>query len=140
MFKRLSYVILPLVGLSISMIWIFGTMVLLGISFTTMTVALIPLLMGLGVDYSVHLFHNYRTELKKGKTPGEAITASIKDIGMAMFLATLTTVIAFLSFLTASVPPLRDFGLLCAIGIIYTFITAITIQPSFRYSSKRRKI
>ena len=139
MFKRLSYVILPLVSLSISMIWIFGTMVLLGISFTTMTVALIPLLMGLGVDYSVHLFHNYRTELKKGKTPGEAITASIKDIGMAMFLATLTTVIAFLSFLTASVPPLRDFGLLCAIGIIYTFITAITIQASFRYILDRNK-
>jgi hydrophobe/amphiphile efflux-3 (HAE3) family protein len=139
MFKRLSYVILPLVSLSISMIWIFGTMVLLGISFTTMTVALVPLLMGLGVDYSVHLFHNYRTELKKGKTPGEAITASIKDIGMAMFLATLTTVIAFLSFLTASVPPLRDFGFLCAIGIIYTFITAITIQASFRYILDRNK-
>jgi predicted RND superfamily exporter protein len=139
MFKRLSYVILPLVSLSISMIWIFGTMVLLGISFTTMTVALVPLLMGLGVDYSVHLFHNYRTELKNGNTPGEAIKASIKDVGMAMFLATLTTVIAFLSFLTASVPPIRDFGFLCAIGIIYTFITAITIQASFRYILDRNK-
>ena len=139
MFKRFSYVILPLVSLSISMIWIFGTMVLLGISFTTMTVALVPLLMGLGVDYSVHLFHNYRSELKKGKTPGEAITSSIRDIGMAMFLATLTTVIAFLSFLTASVPPIREFGFLCAIGIIYTFITAITIQASFRYILDRSK-
>jgi hydrophobe/amphiphile efflux-3 (HAE3) family protein len=139
MFKRISYIILPLVSLSISMIWIFGTMVLLGISFNTMAVALVPLLMGLGVDYSVHLFHNYRTELKKGKTPGKAITSSIKDVGMAMFLATITTVIAFLSFLTASVPPLRDFGILCAIGIIYTFITAITIQASFRYILDRNK-
>ncbi len=139
MFKRLSYVILPLVSLSISMIWIFGTMVLLGMSFNTMTVALVPLLMGLGVDYSVHLFHNYRTELKKGNTPGKAIITSIKDVGLAMFLATLTTVIAFLSFLTASVPPLRDFGLLCAIGIVYTFITAITIQAAFRYILDRNK-
>jgi len=138
-FKRLSYVILPLVSLSISMIWVFGTMVFLGISFTTMAVALVPLLMGLGVDYSVHLFHNYRVELKNGKTSGEAITASIKDVGMAMFLATFTTVIAFLSFLTASIPPLRDFGILCAIGIIYTLITAITLQTSFRYILDRRK-
>ena len=139
MFKRLSYVILPLVSLSVSMIWIFGTMVFLGISFTTMAVAIVPLLMGLGVDYSVHLFHNYRVELKNGKTPGEAITASIKDVGMAMFLATFTTVIAFLSFLTASIPPLRDFGILCAIGIIYTLITAITLQTSFRYILDRKK-
>ena len=139
MFKRLSYVVLPLVSLSISMIWIFGTMVFLGISFTTMAVAIVPLLMGLGVDYSVHLFHNYRVELKNGKTPGEAITASIKDVGMAMFLATFTTVIAFLSFLTASIPPLRDFGILCAIGIIYTLITAITLQTSFRYILDRKK-
>ena len=139
MFKRLSYVILPLVSLSVSMIWVFGTMVFLGISFTTMAVAIVPLLMGLGVDYSVHLFHNYRVELKKGKTPGEAITASIKDVGMAMFLATFTTVIAFLSFLTASIPPLRDFGILCAIGIIYTLITALTLQTSFRYILDRKK-
>lgn len=139
MFKRLSYVIIPLVSLSVSMIWIFGTMVFLGISFTTMAVAIVPLLMGLGVDYSVHLFHSYRVELKKGKTPGEAITASIKDVGMAMFLATFTTVIAFLSFLTASIPPLRDFGILCAIGIIYTLITAITLQTSFRYILDRKK-
>lgn len=139
MFKRLSYVIIPLVSLSVSMIWIFGTMAFLGISFTTMAVAIVPLLMGLGVDYSVHLFHNYRVELKNGKTPGEAITASIKDVGMAMFLATFTTVIAFLSFLTASIPPLRDFGILCAIGIIYTLITAITLQTSFRYILDRKK-
>ena len=139
MFKRLSYVIIPLVSLSVSMIWIFGTMAFLGISFTTMAVAIVPLLMGLGVDYSVHLFHSYRVELKKGKTPGEAITASIKDVGMAMFLAAFTTVIAFLSFLTASIPPLRDFGILCAIGIIYTLITAITLQTSFRYILDRKK-
>jgi hydrophobe/amphiphile efflux-3 (HAE3) family protein len=104
-----------------------------------MTVALVPLLMGLGVDYSVHLFHNYRTELKNGENPGNAIIKSISDVGMAMFLATITTVIAFLSFLTASVPPLRDFGLLCAIGILYTFITALTIQASFRYILDRNK-
>ncbi len=138
-FRKLSYMILPLVGLSISIVWLIGTMVLLGIRFNTMAVALVPLLMGLGVDYSVHMFHNYRAELEKGRTPGEAITASIKDVGTAMFLAALTTMIAFLSFLTASIPPLRDFGVLCAIGIMYTFITTITLQASVRYVLDRRK-
>ena len=59
---------------------------------------------------------------------------TVLEIGTAMFLAMLTTVIAFLSFLSASVPPLRDLGLLLALGILYTFITAITLQASVRYS------
>jgi len=139
MFKRLSYVFLPLLSLSISIIWLFGTMVLFGISFNMMMVAVVPLLMGLGVDYSVHLFHNYKSELKKGNKPGKAIKNSIRDIGLAMFLATLTTVIAFLSFLTATVPPLRDFGLLCALGIIFTLINALTFQAAVRYLLDRNK-
>jgi len=139
MFKRVSYVILPLASLGISIIWLFGTMVLLQISFNMMMVAIVPLLMGLGVDYSVHLFHNYKSELNKGKTPGPAIIASIQDVGMAIFLATLTTVIAFLSFLTAGITPLRDFGVLCAFGIIYTLITALTFQTAARFILDRKK-
>jgi len=139
MFKRLSYVVLPLASLGISIIWLFGTMVLLGIGFNMMMVAIVPLLMGLGVDYSVHLFHNYKAELKKGKKPGPAIITSIQEVGMAIFLATLTTVIAFLSFLTAGIPPLRDFGVLCALGIIYTLITALTFQTAVRYLLDRKK-
>ena len=138
-FRRTSYVLLPLLALVVSAIWIFGTMVLLGIPFTTMSVAIIPLVLGLGVDYSVHLSHHYRLELSKGKTPAEAIKKSVFEIGTAMFLAMITTVIAFTSFLSASVPPLRDLGLLLALGIFFTFITAITLQASIRYVVDRKK-
>ena len=132
-FRKPSYVIIPLLGLTIAIIWLFGTMVLLGLPFMVMEVALIPMLMGLGVDYSVHLFHNYRVEIGKGQPPQEAISLSIREIGMPLLLATVTTFIAFLSFLTASMIPLRDFGILCAIGIAYTFIIAITFQAALRY-------
>jgi predicted RND superfamily exporter protein len=138
-FRRVSYVILPLLALVVSMIWIFGTMALLGIPFSTISIAIIPLIMGLGVDYSVHLSHHYRLELSKGKTPAEAIKKSVFEIGTAMFLAMITTVIAFLSFLSASIPPLRDLGLILALGIFFTFITAITLQASIRYTVDRKK-
>jgi len=138
-FRRGSYVVLPLLALMIAMIWLFGTMVLLGIAFNVMAAALIPLIMGLGVDYSVHFFHNYRAELTKGKTPAEAIKRSVKDIGTAMFLAWITTAIAFMSFLTSNMLPIRQFGLLLAVGITYTFITAITFLPAARYIIDRKK-
>ncbi len=138
-FRRTSYMILPLLALVVSVIWLFGTMVLLDIPFTTMSIAIVPLLLGLGVDYSVHLSHNYRLELSKGQTPAVAIKRSVLEIGTAMFLAMITTVIAFLSFLSASIPPLRDLGLLLGLGIFYTFITAITLQAAVRYVLDRKK-
>ena len=138
-FKRVSYVFLPLLGLAISLLWLFGTMSLLGIKFNALAVALVPLIMGLGVDYSVHMFHNYRTEIEKGRSPGEAIISSVTEVGTAMFLATITTCIGFLSFLTSSIPSIRNFGILCALGIIYTFIVTITLLASIRYIMDRGK-
>jgi len=138
-FRKPSYVILPMLTLVVSTIWLFGSMVLFGIAFNVIAVALIPLVLGLGVDYSVHLLHNYRVEIEDGKDPGTAIKNSVTEIGTAMFLAMLTTVIAFLSFLTASFPPLRDFGILLALGVIYTFITSLTLLAPLRYILDRRK-
>lgn len=114
-------------------------MALLEIPFNVIAVALFPVVLGLGVDYSVHLFHSYKTELIKGRTPGEAIQLSIDETGAAMFLAMVTTVIAFISFLSATVPPVRDFGILLALGVIYTFITAITFSAPLRYIVDKRK-
>ena len=138
-FRKTSYVLLPMLSLTVSMIWLLGTMVLMGIDFSVMAVALVPLILGLGVDYSVHLFHNYRAELEKNRTPAEAIKRSVKDIGTAMFLAWLTTFIAFMSFLSSSIMPIRQFGILLGIGITYTFITTITLSASIRYIIDKRK-
>jgi len=138
-FRRASYVFLPMLALVISTIWLFGSMVLLGVSFNVIAVALIPLIMGLGVDYSVHLFHNYRVELEGGLTPAQAIINTVSEVGTAMVLAMITTVIGFLSFLTASIGPVRDFGILLALGVLYTFITSLTLLPALRYLLDKRK-
>jgi hydrophobe/amphiphile efflux-3 (HAE3) family protein len=138
-FRKPSYVFLPMLTLMISAIWLLGTMAILGIDFNVMAVALIPLILGIGVDYAVHLFHNYRAEIEKGKTIGEAIKRSVTDIGAAIFLAWLTTFIAFMSFLSSNVPPIRDFGILLALGVTYTFITAITLLASLRYLLDKKK-
>ncbi len=136
-FRKPSYVLITIIALLISAIWLFGTMALLQIPFNVIAVAIFPIVLGLGVDYSVHLFHNYKTEIMKGRTPGHAMRKSIEEIGTAMFLAMTTTVIAFISFLSAKIPPVRDFGLILALGVIYTFITAITFSAPVRYIADR---
>jgi hydrophobe/amphiphile efflux-3 (HAE3) family protein len=138
-FRKPSYVFLPIIVFAFSCIWLFGTMALLGYSFNIIFVALLPLNIGLGVEYAVNLLYNYRTELKKGRTPAEAIRLSIKEVGVAIFLAWFTTAIAFLSFLTASLPPIRTFGVFLALGITYTFIISMTFLPALRHIVDRKK-
>ena len=138
-FRKPSYVFLPIIVFAFSCIWLFGTMALLGISFNIIAVALLPLNIGLGVEYSVNILFNYRTELKKGRTPAMAIRLSIKEVGIAIFLAWFTTFVAFLSFLSATLPPVRDFGIFLALGITNTFIITMTLLVSLRYILDRKK-
>jgi hydrophobe/amphiphile efflux-3 (HAE3) family protein len=138
-FRKPSYFLLPIIVFALSCIWLFGTMALLGVSFNIIAVALLPLNIGLGVEYSVNLLFNYRTEIRKGRTPAEAIRLSVKEVGIAIFLAWFTTFVAFLSFLSATLPPVRDFGIFLAIGITYTFIITLTFLVALRYIIDRKK-
>ena len=138
-FRKPSYFLLPIIVFAFSCVWLFGTMALLGISFNIIAVALLPLNIGLGVEYSVNLLFNYRTEIKKGRTPAEAIRLSINEVGLPIFLAWFTTFVAFLSFLSATLPPIRDFGIFLALGISYTFIITMTLLVALRYIIDRRK-
>jgi predicted RND superfamily exporter protein len=138
-FRKPSYILLPILVFAFSCIWLFGTMALLGVSFNVIAVALLPLNIGLGVEYSVNILFNYRTELQRGRTPAEAIRLTIKEVGIAIFLAWFTTFVAFLSFLSATLPPVRDFGIFLAIGITYTYIITMTFLMALRYIIDRRK-
>ncbi|UCE36581.1 MAG: RND family transporter [Thermoplasmata archaeon] len=131
-FRKISYVLIPVITLLIATIWTIGTMYLLGLSVTAMMVAVIPLLIGLGVDYSVHVLRRYQEELRKGKTVSKAIRSSIINVGGAIGLAMITTVIAFLSNLTSAVVPIRDFGISCAAGVFYAFLLTMTFHCAIR--------
>ncbi len=132
-FRRISYVIIPLVTLALAVLWTFGTMVLLEIEFTIITVAIIPLIIGLGVDYSVYISKRYQEELRAGQDISSAISSSVGSVGTAMFLAVVTTIIAFMSNLTSEIQPIREFGLVCGLGILYAFILTLTFHTSVRW-------
>lgn len=132
-FRDSSYVFLCVFTLLIAVIWTFATLVILGFEFTALEVAVVPLIIGMGVDDSVHFSRRYLEERENGERVGKAIGITFRSIGMAIFLTSLTTVIAFLSNSTSKVGPVRDFGIICAFGITYAFILTITFHLALRY-------
>jgi predicted RND superfamily exporter protein len=139
-FRKITYVLIPILTLIIATIWTIGTMYFLNLSITAMMVAVIPLLIGLGVDYSVHVLRRYQEELRKGVTVDIAIRRSIINVGGAIGLAMITTVIAFLSNLTSAVIPIRDFGISCAAGVFFAFFLTMTFHCAIRSLLDKRAL
>jgi hypothetical protein len=90
------------------------------------------LLIGLGVDYSIHITSRYREDASEGDAVADAVTVAIRTVGVALVLATITTSIGFLTNLTNDIPALREFGVLAAIGITASFFIMLTFVPAVR--------
>ena len=132
-FRDWSYVVFPILTLVLSVFWTFSFAGILGIQLTALAVAVIPLVVGLGIDFAVHLSRRYQEGLKAGKSIEESLLDAQLHTGQALTLAMFTTVIAFLSGISAGVGPVRDFSLLCAIGIFTSFMLSILFYTSLRY-------
>ena len=139
-FKRPSDIFTPLMIVGLSSMWAVGTMGYLGLEFTMLHVALVPLLFGLGIDYSVHMLNRYYEELEQGKHVKKAILTSITTVGVAISITVITTMIGFGSFMTSSLAPIRTLGAFAALGILFTFVLALTCMPAVLVIRDRRGV
>ncbi len=107
-------------------------------AFSSVTQIVPILLIGLGVDYAIHLTSRYREEIGEGDSVDGAMSGAVTSVGVALFLATITTVIGFLTNVFNPVPALKDFGILAAIGIVVAFLLMLTFVPAVRRVLDRR--
>ncbi|MBS3814938.1 MAG: RND family transporter [Hadesarchaea archaeon] len=129
-FRRISDTSLPFLVLGLGAIWMIGLMGFLSIPFTMIYVALVPVILGIGIDYTIHMLNRYYEERGNNLSAGDATTRSVKTVGTAISLTAITTIIGFSSFGVSDMPPVRDFGLLAAAGVFFIFALATTLLPS----------
>ena len=136
---------LTLLTIMMSIAWMQGFGVLLGPgylgwigAFSEMLQILPILLIGLGVDYAIHLNSRYREELGSDTPVDKSAGRATRTVGVALVLATVTTGVGFLTNVTNPVPALRDFGILAAIGIASAFWLMLTFFPAVRMTLDRR--
>lgn len=96
------------------------------------------LLIGLGVDYSIHMTTRYRQELAEGRSVDVSIGTAIRTVGVALVLATVTTAVGFLTNVTNDIPAVSEFGVLAAVGIAASFLLMLTFVPAVRELLDRR--
>ncbi len=124
-FRKMASVVLTMSAIGLAMLGFLFYMYIFGQAFTPMA-GLFPILMIIvSTSDVIHLLSKYIDELRKGKTRDEAIKITVKDIGMATFLTSVTTSIGFITLLFSRLQPIKDFGVNAAAGVMIAFLVIL---------------
>jgi uncharacterized protein len=117
---------LPTVLLGI--VWTFGLMGYLAIPLSMVTMAILPILIGLGVDFAIQFHNRYEEEFTKTGNAKEAIFSSIKNMGPAVGIAVTTMAAGFITLSVSKVPMIQDFGKMLSIGVFVIYFVELILM------------
>lgn len=123
-FRSFKYTLLAVIPLTIGTIWMVGLMAASGMKLSMMNFMAMPLIIGIGIDYGVHVLHRYRIE------GNGSIPLVMKFTGRAILLTSLTTMIGFGSMATGTHVGMAVFGLTLFFGVGACFISSSFILPA----------
>ncbi|AKD04739.1 MMPL family transporter [Pontibacter korlensis] len=129
-FRTAWGVLVPLVVVLLSVLWAMGVMGLFNTPIDLMTMLLPTIMFVVGMSDVVHILSRYMTEISNGISKLPALKLTVKEVGMATFLTSLTTAVGFLTLLTTAIVPIRNFGLYTAISIGLAYVLAFTVLPA----------
>ncbi|MBT4511811.1 MAG: RND family transporter, partial [Chloroflexi bacterium] len=116
---------LPLGVVIIGTIYTFGLMGIFDVPMTMISMAVFPILIGLGIDYGIQFHNRYDEEALKGQSVAQAIINSITHIGPAVGIALIAGCLGFVALQFSPVPMIQDFGLMLIIGVLSAYVVAI---------------
>ncbi len=111
------------------LVWVLGSMTILGIPYNVVTALITALSIGIGVDYTIHIIHRFTEELEGGRSVLDATTTTLATTGSALIGSALTTALAFAVLLFSPQVPFQQFGLVTGITIVFALIASIAIVP-----------
>lgn len=129
-YRRWLTVAIALSSIVLGMILFMGFLGITGQELSAMT-GLYPILMIIvGTSDVIHIMSKYFDELERGNERFDAIRTTVREIGLATLLTSVTTAVGFTTLLTSKIVPIKEFGINAAIGVIIAFITVILFTVS----------
>ncbi|WP_254523583.1 efflux RND transporter permease subunit [Natrinema caseinilyticum] len=133
-YRDLFDVALGLVGVALVLAWMAGFMGWAGIGVTQILIAVPFLLIGLSIDYALHVVMRYREAQldDPDATPGEAMRRGLAGVVVAIGAATFTTSVGFLSNAVSPLESIREFGIVSGVGIVAAFLVFGLLLPALK--------
>lgn len=94
-----------------------------------LTITFVPILIGLAIDYGVHLISRYEEELRHGKTEEAALIKAMVFTGQGIFTGAFTTAGAFLAMSFTNFKGIQEMGVICGGGLLICLVPMMTMLP-----------
>jgi hydrophobe/amphiphile efflux-3 (HAE3) family protein len=130
LFSHVRYRLLSVAVVASGLILTFGIMGLAGIPISMIAIGAFPVLIGIGIDYSIQFHSRFEEECRISTLP-EAVWTTITRAGPAVFFAMVSTSLGFIAMFVSPVPMVRDFGLICTIGVASCYLAGLVVVPAF---------
>ena len=128
-FRSARSVVLVLTPLLVGIAWTLGAIELMYGHLNTLTAFVFSMLIGMGIDFGIHIYRRTLEEYAAGKTWRDAIYTSITLTGRALLSATVTTVAALLTLTLANFDGFNEFGIACAVGVALCLVATVVVAP-----------
>jgi predicted RND superfamily exporter protein len=139
-FRSLRRTLFATIPLLVGILWMLGAMVLFGIQMNFINIFVTTMIIGIGVDYGVHVLHRYQ-EVRD--LPDAEFERGLFETGKAVVAAAMSTIVGFGSIMFSSYPGLVSTGKVAILGALSTALVAITLLPavlSWRRERRLRKV
>jgi predicted RND superfamily exporter protein len=120
-----------------TIIILFGVMGYSGIPLNIATVLVASIAMGIGIDYSIHVITHFNSHTNEGATISKALDETIAVSGKAIIINVLSVSVGFIVLLFSEMVPLQYFGLLIALSMVGSGLSALTFLPVILIFSRR---
>lgn len=133
-FRSLRAMLVCMVTVAIALLWTVATVSLLGLTLNLVTAIVPPMVLTLGLTYTIHVLSDYlkheAVPAVEGAAKVDHSVATMTHIAVPIGLSFVTTVIGFLGFLPSPLPAIRQFGVLSMAGIGYAALLSLVFIPA----------
>jgi len=127
------------IPLLIGIIWDMGIVGILVGRLNLVTVFVAAILIGLGIDFSIHIFSGYTEAQSEDKNPEEAVHYALEKIGPGILTGGLTTSLAFFVLALSSMQFVKELGIIMGFGLLTTMLAVFLILPTLLLLHDRKK-
>jgi len=129
-FRSVEAGLIAAIPIGLSIILLFGWMGYLGVKLDVATALLSSIMIGVGVDYTIHFLWRYKDERLAGLKSTAAVNKTLITTGRGIIFNALIVIFGFAALPFSVFPPLRFFGILVMVSIFACLVGALIIIPA----------
>jgi hypothetical protein len=139
-FRGMVRPLMAAIALAMGVCWAFGFAAITVGHLNMLSVVLAPLLIGIGMDYGIHLLARYEEERSAGHSISEALEQAFEGAGPGILHAAMTTSVALFTLILTGIGVLRDLGVIAGCGLLLTLVSTFVVLPPLLVLWDKRRV